>query len=179
MKKTIIILSILSISILMVIPALAYTYEDPDPIPPESTPLDSTSTPPDSQSGSLNIDNPFGETNDISTLVKNIINFLIKLAIPITAILIVYAGFLYITSAGNEDKVKTAQKALIWALIGFAIVLVASSVPTIIQEFLSGESTSTTPIIDQEPEPSSGPGLPPDLNPPSGPGLPPDLLPAI
>jgi len=111
-------------------------------------------------SSSLNITNPLGGTNDISALVSNIINFLIILAFPITAILIVYAGFLYITSAGNDEKVKTAQKALIWAIVGFAIVLVASSVPTIIEEFLSGESTSTAPIIYGDPELPSGPGLP-------------------
>ncbi len=87
----------------------------------------------------LFIPNPLGETSEISTLAKNIINFLIKLAIPISAILIVYAGFLYITSAGNEEKIKTAQKALIWALVGFVIILIASSIPTIIQDFLSGE----------------------------------------
>ena len=111
----------------------------------------------------LFIKNPLGGINDVTTLVGSIINFLIILAIPITAILIVYAGYLYITSAGNEEKVKTAQKALIWAIIGFAIVLVASSVPTIIEKFLSGESTSTAPIIYEDPELPSGPGLPPDL----------------
>ncbi|HZJ42038.1 MAG TPA: pilin [Patescibacteria group bacterium] len=142
-KKIIFILSILSIGILMVMPVLAYDYEDPDPIPLDSTP-------PNSQSTGLNITNPLGETSDINALVKNIINFLIILAIPITAILIVYAGFLYITSAGNDEKVKTAQKALIWAIIGFAIVLVASSVPTIIEEFLYEESTNTTPIIYED-----------------------------
>ena len=128
-KKIIFILSILSIGILMVMPVLAYDYEDPNPIPLNST--------------GLNITNPLGGVNDATTLVGNIINFLIILAFPITAILIVYAGFLYITSAGNDEKVKTAQKALIWALVGFAIVLVASSVPTIIKEFISGESTTT------------------------------------
>ncbi len=135
MKKTIII-SMLIISILMVVPVLAYDYEDPDPIPS------------DSQSTDLNIKNPLGETSNINTLVSNIINFLIILAIPITSILVIYAGYLYITSAGNEEKVKTAQKALIWAIVGFAIVLIASSIPSIIQEFLSEEDlgvTDTTP----------------------------------
>jgi len=149
MKKIIFILSILTISIFVVIPVFAGII----PTPPNSTPTDAQST-------GLNISNPLGETSDISALASNIVNFLIWLAIPITAILIVYAGFLYITSAGNEEKVKTAQKALIWAIVGFAVVLIASSVPAIIQEFLSGESTTTTPIIGQEPEPSPNPGLP-------------------
>jgi len=88
--------------------------------------------------------NPFGETKDIGTLVSKIIDFLIYLAIPVSTILILYAGFLYLTSAGNEEKIKTAQKALIWALVGFAIVLIASSIPGIIKEILYGESTTTT-----------------------------------
>lgn len=133
MKKTIIILSIISLGILMVTPVLADDYEDPDPILPDSASTDD-----------FNIPNPLGKTGNISVLISNIINFLIKLAVPITAILIVYAGYLYITSAGNEQKIKTAQKALIWALVGFAVVLIASSVPAIIQEFLSGKPTTTT-----------------------------------
>lgn len=94
-------------------------------------------------SGGLNIENPLGTTSDITTLVENILNFLWKLSWAIAPILIVYAGFLYITSAGNEDKVKTAQKTLIWALVGFAVVLIASSVPAIIENFLSDDGTGT------------------------------------
>lgn len=87
-------------------------------------------------------ENPFGETSDIGALVSKIIDFLIYLAIPVSTILILYAGFLYLTSAGNEEKIKTAQKALIWAIVGFAVILIASSVPAIIQEFLYGEPTT-------------------------------------
>ena len=148
MKRAIIILSILSVGMLMVMPVLAYDYEDPDPILP------------DSQSTGLNIPNPLGGTSDISTLVSNIIKFLIILAIPITAILVVYAGYLYITSAGNEEKVKTAQKALIWAIVGFAVVLIASSVPAIIQEFLSGESGESGQLTEPEQSDDNSPGLP-------------------
>jgi len=88
--------------------------------------------------------NPFGETKDIGTLLSKIIDFLIYLAIPVSTILIIYAGFLYLTSAGNEQKIKTAQKALIWALVGFAVVLIASSVPGIIKEILYSESAPTS-----------------------------------
>ena len=91
----------------------------------------------------IDIENPIASTSDIYTLVIKILNFLIILAIPLSAILIVYAGLLYIISAGNAEKIKTAQKTLIWALIGFAIVLIAKSIPFIIEEFLSGESTQT------------------------------------
>jgi len=92
------------------------------------------------QNVSLTIPNPLGETSDIYTLIEIITKFLIGLAIVITPIIIVYAGFLYITAAGNEEKVKTAQKVLIWALIGFALVLIARGVPALIKQFLTGSS---------------------------------------
>jgi len=97
----------------------------------------------------FSIENPLGETSDIYTLVMKILDFLIVLAIPLSAILIVYAGFVYITSAGNEEKIKTAQKTLIWALIGFAVVLLAKGIPQLIIDFLQGNnSTSTSQSLD-------------------------------
>jgi hypothetical protein len=105
-------------------------------------------------SSAIDIENPIASTSDIYTLVIKILNFLIILAIPLTAILVIYAGLLYITSAGNAEKIKTAQKTLIWALIGFAIVLIAKSVPAIIQEFLSGKEESPAEA------PAGAPGAP-------------------
>lgn len=90
-------------------------------------------------SAAFSIENPLGENSDINTLVMKVIDFLILLAIPLTAILIVYSGYNYITSAGNDKKIQAAQKTLIWALIGFAIVLLAKGVPALIAQFLAGE----------------------------------------
>ncbi|MGC8651168.1 MAG: pilin [Minisyncoccia bacterium] len=95
-------------------------------------------------STSLNIPNPLGETSDIYTLIDLITKFLIGLAIVITPLIIVYAGFLYITAAGNEEKVKTAQKVLIWALIGFALVLIARGIPALIKDFLGTSSSGNS-----------------------------------
>ena len=134
MKKYILPVLAIGISMLVAMPVFGYIPENGD---------DTTAT------TTFAFDNPLGETSDISTLASKIIDFLILLAVPISAILIVYAGYLYITSAGNEDKVKTAQKALIWALVGFAIVLIASSVPPIIEKFLYGESTTTTNTLPE------------------------------
>ena len=91
----------------------------------------------------ITIPNPLGETSDIYTLIEKITNFLIGIAIVVTPIIIVYAGFIYITAGGNEEKVKTAQKVLIWALIGFALVLIARGVPALIKQFLAGNNSNT------------------------------------
>jgi uncharacterized membrane protein len=84
--------------------------------------------------------NPFGEEGpqDVVSLFSQVINFLFNLAIFLCAIVIVYAGFLFVTSAGSQQKAQTAQKALIWALVGLVVVLVANYVPDIIREVLFG-----------------------------------------
>jgi predicted membrane protein len=82
--------------------------------------------------------NPFGEEGpqEIVSLFSQVINFLFNLAIFLCAIIIVYAGFLFVTSAGNQQKLQTAQKALIWALVGLVVVLIANYVPGIIKDVL-------------------------------------------
>lgn len=87
--------------------------------------------------------NPLSTTTTATGLIYKILAFLLKIAVPITAIMIVWAGFLFVTSAGNENKVKTAQKTLMWAIIGLAVVIFAQSVPGIIKEFLTGNQNNT------------------------------------
>ncbi|MCD6568926.1 hypothetical protein J7K70_02150 [bacterium] len=93
--------------------------------------------------GELVIENPLGPTSDIWQLIMKIIDFVFNIAIFVAAIIIVYAGFTYITSSGEPKKVAQAQKILIWALIGFAVVLIAKSIPPFIYKFLTGKSLNS------------------------------------
>ncbi|KKU82302.1 MAG: hypothetical protein UY09_C0018G0004 [Parcubacteria group bacterium GW2011_GWA2_47_8] len=71
----------------------------------------------------------------IAALIDDIATWLIWLAIPITALVIVWAGVLYITAGGSSQRIESAHHALTWAVIGFAIVLVAKGVTMIIRNF--------------------------------------------
>ncbi|HPC30870.1 MAG TPA: pilin [Candidatus Paceibacterota bacterium] len=95
-------------------------------------------------SGGLTFENPLGQTSDIWELIIKIIDFIFNVAVFVTAIIIVYAGFLFITSSGEPEKLKTAQKVLIWALIGFGLILLAKAIPPFIYEFLTGKQMETT-----------------------------------
>ncbi len=46
--------------------------------------------------------------------------------------LIIYAGFLWMTAAGNEDKIDKAKKTLVSAIIGLIIILSAFAIATFI-----------------------------------------------
>ncbi len=59
-------------------------------------------------------------------LAQIVINFLIfRIAAPLAAIMFIYAGFLYVTAAGNEGQVKTAHD-IFWAVfVGLVAALAA------------------------------------------------------
>lgn len=47
----------------------------------------------------------------------------------IAAIMFAWAGFLYLTARGEPNKIGTANKILIFAIIGVAIILLSDSIP--------------------------------------------------
>ena len=64
--------------------------------------------------------------NYLMTLINNIISFiLITLATPIFALIIIYAGWLYLSSGGSSENVSKAKHIFKNALIGYVIALAA------------------------------------------------------
>ncbi len=87
----------------------------------------------------LIIENPLSPISDIWQLIMRLINIAQNIGVFVCVILIVWAGYLYVTSAGNEKKIAQAQKALIWALVGFGIIIIAGAIPGLIYELLTGK----------------------------------------
>jgi hypothetical protein len=64
--------------------------------------------------------------DSLMTLINNVINFvLITLATPIFALILIYVGWLYLSSGGSSENVTKAKKILKNAVIGYIIALVA------------------------------------------------------
>lgn len=80
----------------------------------------------------LQIQNPL-KHNTFWDLLKAVIGFLMWVAIPITAIVIVISGYYFVTSMGDPVKVTTAKKMVIYALVGLIIILCSWSIIQIIK----------------------------------------------
>jgi hypothetical protein len=63
--------------------------------------------------------------NHLIELFRRVISFLIMIAIALSSIAFAYAGFLYLTSAGNEGKVSQAHGIFGDVLWGIIIALAA------------------------------------------------------
>ena len=64
-------------------------------------------------------------TTDIRQGVMSIINYVFGFLGIIAIVLILYAGFIWMTAAGNEEKVEQAKKIITAAVIGLVIIFVS------------------------------------------------------
>ncbi len=71
--------------------------------------------------------------DSLQACAVRVINFLTIIATPIVSIMVLYGGFLMITAAGEPEKFSQGRKTLLYAAIGFAVVLLANGVAGIIQ----------------------------------------------
>ena len=69
----------------------------------------------------VKLTNPIS-TSDIPTLAGNIIQALLGIVGAVALLMVVYGGFLWLTSAGNPERIKKGKETLIWAVIGLAFI---------------------------------------------------------
>ena len=70
----------------------------------------------------------YEETNTFNSMIGKIIVTALSLLGIIFLILLIYAGYLWMTAAGNEQQVSKAQSMITTAIIGLVIVLSAYSI---------------------------------------------------
>ena len=68
--------------------------------------------------------NPLGIT-DINAFIARIITFVLSLVGSVSLLLFVYGGITWMTSMGNDTKIKKGKDIVVWAVIGLAVVFFA------------------------------------------------------
>ena len=71
--------------------------------------------------------------NTISGFLDAMLGALVIIATPIVVLMLVYSGFLFVSAQGNPEKLATAQKAIMWTIIGAVVVLGASVLASAIE----------------------------------------------
>lgn len=60
---------------------------------------------------------------NVSELLFNILNFLLQVFGIIAIISLVISGILYLTSSGDESRIRLAKKGIIYSIIGILVAL--------------------------------------------------------
>jgi hypothetical protein len=70
-------------------------------------------------------------------VIDNLLNIVIwPVFIGASLIMLIYAGFLFVTAAGDPSKISAAKKAVVFALIGITVGLLAFSVVSFIKRIV-------------------------------------------
>ena len=70
------------------------------------------------------------------TLIRKAGGWLYAFVIAASVILMIYGGFLFVTSGGDEDKVKDGRNYVIYGAIGIAVATLATGVVFVVGQFL-------------------------------------------
>lgn len=69
----------------------------------------------------------------LDQLIQTVINFLFAVGSVIAIGVVLYSAFLFLTSGGSAEKISQAKKALLYAVIGFVIILSIKVIGSIIR----------------------------------------------
>lgn len=64
-----------------------------------------------------------GTTLTLTQIAKNILNFLLSIIGVLALIMLIISGIMYLTSAGNDTRMKTAKNIFVASLIGIAVAM--------------------------------------------------------
>ncbi len=70
----------------------------------------------------------------IGTVIKSFLGVVGGLSL----VMMVYGGFQWLTSAGNDEKVKRGTQTMMWSIIGLVVVLASYLLVNTVLRFLAG-----------------------------------------
>lgn len=133
-KKYTLFLGVIFLLVFSFLPAVLLAQDTTPCVPSDTTPC------PTQTSTSTRLKNPLGDmgTPDIPALIDKILAGALKIGVPIIALMLIYAGFLFVFSQGNKEKLSKAKTVLLYTIIGAAIFLGAEAIAKLIVETIKG-----------------------------------------
>lgn len=74
--------------------------------------------------GKICLENPLNVSSFWDFIYK-IVDFVYTLSLWVVPIIIIVAGYYFITAMGQPEKINTAKKIILWALIGLVVIMSA------------------------------------------------------
>lgn len=101
-----------------------------------------------------NINIPASPNSDIRVLIVRILNVVLGFLGLVAVCIVLYAGYLWMTSGGNDETVEAAKKMLINGVVGLVIILSAFAITSFILRSLlaaingaGGSGNSNQPVV--------------------------------
>jgi hypothetical protein len=102
----------------------------PSNSPVTGTPAGAPVTGTPSDSGETLV-NPL-KVNSLEGLLNLLLDAVIRIGSIVLVLMLIWVGFMFVTSRGNEEKIRTARNAFMWTIIGGLILLGAKGIQSVI-----------------------------------------------
>jgi len=98
---------------------------------------------PDRAPSDVQLQPPFGQRGEtgvgfIQEIIGVVINWALGIVGSIALLMFVIGGFIWLTSAGNPDKIKRGRDIIVWSVIGLAAIFASYAISRVILEALLG-----------------------------------------
>jgi hypothetical protein len=87
---------------------------------------------------------PITTVQGLINLICLAFDYMFYALIALSLVMVVIAGFNYVTSNGSAEKVDKATKMILYAVIGIAVALLARGIPLIVGNFLGASKANLT-----------------------------------
>ncbi|MES2315277.1 MAG: pilin [Patescibacteria group bacterium] len=130
----------LFISLLVLLPVVSFAQQTTQTNPGGQTTItnpggQTTYTNPGGCNPYKEICNPLGDsTKTIPDFIAKVLEGALKVGIPLIALAIIYCGFLFVKARGNPEELTKAKDALLYTIIGAAILLGAWAIAELIRD---------------------------------------------
>jgi len=81
--------------------------------------------------GNINLD-----VNRVVTILNNIKTWFSEAIFVLGIVIILYAAFLYMTAAGDDEKINKAKKAFVYGIVGIIVAMLAYGIWDTVYSFL-------------------------------------------
>jgi hypothetical protein len=89
-----------------------------------------------SATNNIPVSNNLKSKNGLSVFITSIAVWFEGIIFAISILFILYAAFLFITAAGNEEKIGKAKSIIVFGMIGIAVALLAFAVQSFVTSVL-------------------------------------------
>jgi len=75
--------------------------------------------------------------SSVADIVDAVVDLLLKIGAAIAALMYIWAGFQFLTAGGDEKKISTAKKTLVWTTIGIAVLVLSKGIILSVETLLT------------------------------------------
>jgi len=99
------------------------------------------------------LQNPLGSGMvNPAIILGNVINAALGLVGSLALAVFIFGGFMWVTSAGNDEKIKKGKDMIMWATLGLAVIFASYAMVTFVIGAITGSTGAGTTVSGTTPK---------------------------